>query len=160
MATRTLLSAAGRQFAADVLDDGTVRIANGATLRVTREPDGRLLVEQDGRQTSAWTVLQGDRVWVFVDGTVTVFDRTGGRARPGGGSRHQDQLAAPMPASVRQVLVAEGDTVQPGQTLLLLEAMKMELPIKAGAAGIVRAVRCAPGDLVQPGVPLLEIDES
>jgi 3-methylcrotonyl-CoA carboxylase alpha subunit len=42
--------------------------------------------------------------------------------------------------------------------LVILEAMKMELPVRAGAAGIVRAVKCHEGELVQPGVPVIEID--
>jgi biotin carboxyl carrier protein len=41
--------------------------------------------------------------------------------------------------------------------LLTLEAMKMELPIRAARDGIVSAILCAPGDLVQPGPPLVEI---
>jgi 3-methylcrotonyl-CoA carboxylase alpha subunit len=41
--------------------------------------------------------------------------------------------------------------------VIVLEAMKMELPVHAPRAGIVAAVHCTPGDLVQPGVALLEL---
>ena len=48
--------------------------------------------------------------------------------------------------------------VSEGDTLIVLEAMKMELPIKAPRGGVVKAVHCAKGDLVQPGVNLLELE--
>ncbi|MCE7937973.1 MAG: acetyl-CoA carboxylase biotin carboxyl carrier protein subunit [Chloroflexi bacterium CFX6] len=65
-----------------------------------------------------------------------------------------------MPAVVVEVLVAPGDAVADGQKLVLLESMKMVLPIVAPHAGVVTAVRCAPGDAVQPGVPLVELDRA
>ena len=55
------------------------------------------------------------------------------------------------------VPVAVGQQVRAGDLLLTLEAMKMELPIRAPRDGIVTAIRCAPGELVQPGPPLVEI---
>jgi biotin carboxyl carrier protein len=65
-----------------------------------------------------------------------------------------------MPATVRQIRVAVGDAVTRGETLILLEAMKMELPVRAGTDGIVARIDCAEGELVEPGRPLLEITES
>ena len=62
-----------------------------------------------------------------------------------------------MPATVRAVLVSVGDQVTEGQTLVVLEAMKMELPLRAPKTGRVAQVRCAPGELVQPGAPLVEM---
>jgi biotin carboxyl carrier protein len=62
-----------------------------------------------------------------------------------------------MPATVVSVEVEVGAVVRQGDTLVVLEAMKMELPIRATADGTVTAVRCKAGDLVQPGVPLIEI---
>jgi 3-methylcrotonyl-CoA carboxylase alpha subunit len=63
-----------------------------------------------------------------------------------------------MPATVRRVLVGAGDRVTPGQSLIILEAMKMELPVRAGASGTVRAIHCREGELVQPGVTLIDLD--
>lgn len=67
-------------------------------------------------------------------------------------------MTAPMPATVVNILVAPGQEVAEGTTVLVLEAMKMELPIRAPRAGVVKAVRCAQGELVQPGVSLVELE--
>jgi biotin carboxyl carrier protein len=83
-------------------------------------------------------------------------EREGGRRRTGG--RHHGSLTAPMPATVRRIEVTVGQRVERGDTLILLEAMKMELPVKAPAAGSVQSIHCHEGDLVQPGAPLIELD--
>jgi 3-methylcrotonyl-CoA carboxylase alpha subunit len=63
-----------------------------------------------------------------------------------------------MPATVVRLPVAVGDAVTKGQTVLVLEAMKMELPLRAAHDGAITAINCAQGDLVQPGVILVEIE--
>ncbi len=69
-----------------------------------------------------------------------------------------DPLAAPMPATVSAILVRPGASVETGDTLLRLEAMKMELAIRASSSGRVATVDCRVGDLVQPGRPLVTLD--
>jgi biotin carboxyl carrier protein len=61
-----------------------------------------------------------------------------------------------MPATVTAVHVAAGDRVTRGDVLIVLEAMKMELPVRAPGDGTVAAVHCRPGDLVQPDVSLID----
>jgi acetyl/propionyl-CoA carboxylase alpha subunit len=65
-------------------------------------------------------------------------------------------LTAPMPATVLKIHVKPGDAVQKGDTVLLLEAMKMELPIRAAGDGVVGTVRCREGELVQADAVLVE----
>jgi biotin carboxyl carrier protein len=65
-------------------------------------------------------------------------------------------LTAPMPATVLKIQVKTGDAVKSGDTVLLLEAMKMELPLRAPGDGIVAAVRCREGQLVQADAVLIE----
>ena len=111
----------------------------------------------DHAQRTAWAATVGSARWVFIDGNVFVIEAAGGGARRR--SRTQGgPLAAPMPATVRKINVAPGDTVMSGDVLIVLEAMKMELPVRASAAGVVTAVHCEEGELVQPGVTLVSME--
>jgi biotin carboxyl carrier protein len=67
-------------------------------------------------------------------------------------------LRPPMAATVVRVAVAPGARVSAGDTLVVLEAMKMELPIRAPRDGVVRSVHCAEGHLVQPDMLLVELE--
>ncbi|MCL2520472.1 MAG: biotin/lipoyl-binding protein [Spirochaetaceae bacterium] len=66
-------------------------------------------------------------------------------------------ITAPMPGIILKLNVAEGDSVQAGDTLLVLEAMKMENPIKAKATGVVTALKITQGEQVKAGQALLTI---
>ena len=69
-----------------------------------------------------------------------------------------DALSAPMPATVSAILVEPDAVVEAGDTLLRLEAMKMELAIHAPSTGRVTTVNCRVGDLVLPGRPLVTLE--
>ena len=62
-----------------------------------------------------------------------------------------------MPATVVRIAVKNGDAVKQGDVLVALEAMMMEMPIRAPRDGVVAAIDCREGELVQPGVPLIQI---
>jgi 3-methylcrotonyl-CoA carboxylase alpha subunit len=64
-----------------------------------------------------------------------------------------------MSATVVRILVKPGDSVSNGDVLIALEAMKMELPIRAPRDGVVKAIHCQAGDLVQPGQQLIEFSD-
>jgi biotin carboxyl carrier protein len=66
-------------------------------------------------------------------------------------------ISAPMQGTIVKVLVAEGDEVQPGQAVLVLEAMKMENHINAQDGGTVKELRVKAGDTVGPGDVLVVI---
>ena len=62
-----------------------------------------------------------------------------------------EEIRAEMVANVWKVLVAEGDQVADGDTLVILESMKMEIPVLAERAGVVQELRVAEGEVVQEG---------
>jgi biotin carboxyl carrier protein len=63
----------------------------------------------------------------------------------------RQEVIAEMVANVWKVMVSEGDSVQEGDTICILESMKMEIPVEAVAAGVVAAVRVGEGGTVQEG---------
>jgi acetyl-CoA/propionyl-CoA carboxylase, biotin carboxylase, biotin carboxyl carrier protein len=115
-------------------------------------------VVKDGDRNVRVAVAGDDKAtWVFVDGNVWRIEKEeadGGRRSK---SRGDFSVMAPMPATVVAINTAPGKTVNEGETVIVLEAMKMELPIKAPRSGVVKAVNCSMGELVQPGVNLVEI---
>ncbi len=129
--------------------------------------DGRYRIVSQGRNDLAYavsergpsTALGAGRTWVFIAGRTYVIESQDrdGRGRPHRTDDHLG-LSAPMPATVLAVKVAPGQDVQTGDVLLMLEAMKMELPVTAPRAGRVKSIGCREGELVQPGVPLLELE--
>jgi biotin carboxyl carrier protein len=134
--------------------------AAAATVHAEYLGHGRLRLAWNGRQRLAWAVDAGDLRWVFLDGDVHLVKidaPRSGRARAAGGAGPEG-LSAPMPATVVKVLAEAGQAVSRGDVLVLLEAMKMELPLRAPHDAVVRAVRCAAGDLVQAGATLVELE--
>jgi acetyl-CoA/propionyl-CoA carboxylase, biotin carboxylase, biotin carboxyl carrier protein len=125
---------------------------------LARRPDGTWHVREAGgtaRIAHAVTDAQG-AVWVHLDGEVVVV-APAERTRARRASSADGDLAAPMPAQVTAVLVEPGDEVAQGQVLLLLEAMKMELPLRAPFDARVQAVHCTAGERVAPGRALVEL---
>ncbi len=80
------------------------------------------------------------------------------RAADGGGGTGDAAVTVPMQGTIVKVLVSPGDEVEVGQTVCVLEAMKMENAITAERAGIVKEVRVAPGDTVGGGDVVAVID--
>ncbi len=81
------------------------------------------------------------------------------RAAVGGGaSATEGAVVSPMDGMVLQAPVSAGNTVARGATVLVLEAMKMEVVIAAPHDGVVRAVHCTPNEAVSKGQALIEID--
>lgn len=116
-----------------------------------------LVVDDEGRQYRVFVAATPDRKWAFCDGEVWEVADDASRRTRRRATLHEN-VSAPMPATVIRIPVAAGDTVTKGQTVLVLEAMKMELPLRAAHDGTVSAVRCAEGELVQPGATLVEIE--
>ena len=141
------------EYRATIEPDGRVSI-DGTIVAATVLAPGELRVGDTGR---AWVCASGDTRWVFLDGEVFEIEVQPEGRRRRAASAHAS-LSAPMPATVVRVEVAAGAVVRHGDTLVILEAMKMELPIRASVDGTVTAVHCKPGDLVQPGVALIDIE--
>ena len=130
---------------------------DNARIDVVPLGNGRYLVEQDSTTRIAYAVASGRETWVFLNGRAYVVASSATARTRASASDDANALAAPMPATVVRIEVSPGQTVAKDSLLVMLEAMKMELPIRAPRDGRVTAIHCRAGEIVQPGVPLLEM---
>jgi 3-methylcrotonyl-CoA carboxylase alpha subunit len=135
------------------------RVAAMSGPAVTRVGDGVYRVEGEGRADLVYVAGTGDERWAFWNGQVFRASRDSAPRtnRRAGHSDVAQALTAPMPATVIAVRVRPGDSVKKGDTVVILEAMKMELPIRSPADATVSAVHCREGQLVQPDAVLVEL---
>ena len=120
--------------------------------------NGRYQVTRGARRTIAFAVAGRD-TWVFLDGRSYVVSDTPDGSPRRSRTDEQGALTAPMPATVLTIHVATGQPVKRNDVLMVLEAMKMELPVRSPRDGVVKAIRCEAGALVQPGTTLLELED-
>jgi acetyl-CoA/propionyl-CoA carboxylase biotin carboxyl carrier protein len=148
----------------DEIDPASFSAAGGAALAVPAPADADELVERtvpvevDGRRYSV-------KVWL-PDAPAAAPAKKSGRARPSfsgsgggaGGGAGSGTVSAPMQGTIVKVLVEPGATVEAGQAILVLEAMKMENHINAETSGTVKEIRVQAGDTVGTGDTLLVIE--
>ena len=137
-----------------LIRDGEAFVLEGQ--RLVQHNRGRLhLTLRDGRTCLAHAAKVGDVWWVHLNGRTYKWERI----EPGSsGAEDEGGLVAPMPGKVLEVLVAQGDVVEAGTPLMVLEAMKMEHRIVAAADGTVVAVHFEAGDQVAQGAVLLDLE--
>lgn len=143
----------------------TIKQGNRVRVKVdNREPVELTIVEQSADLTIAKlgnrllrfaAHQKGDQRQLWLNGQTHHYERVQTRAT--GAAAAAGSLSASIPAVVTDVLVAVGEAVTAGQKLILLESMKMVIPIQAPADGTVSAIHCAAGESVQPSVPLVEV---
>ncbi len=159
--TRTLTFAAGNtrfEVTAECRGREFVITAGEKEFSVIRESfaDDVLKLLVGGVAESAQIVAAGPQVTVFRNGRVLrlgLYNRGGAGAEGVGEGR----ILAPMPGKIINVMVRRGDAVAQDQPIMIMEAMKMEMTIKAGCAGIVESLAVAVNDQVPEGTTLAEI---
>lgn len=148
-----------------VVLDGTLQVVNATR---TGEYGLSVLSERDGGQAisrEVWVAPGGaaGEVLVTLEGRTIAVAVNGGRFRRAGGdvsggALGQQAITAPMPGRVVRVLVGPGDEVAARQTVVVMEAMKMENELRASRAGRVKDVNVAAGASVEAGRVLVVIE--
>jgi biotin carboxyl carrier protein len=145
------LTVSGGSYRAGV-GDRTVKV------EILRAEGDRLELLLDGERLTAFVSSDRARRWVTINGQTFVLTKQSGARKSGGGHHHAaGELTAPMPGQVRAVNVSEGDAVAKGQTLLVLEAMKMEIRIQSPQDGTVGKLFVKQGQTVEREQILVEI---
>lgn len=118
--------------------------------------DNRLTVLLDGVKLGALIVPAGRDLSVFLHGravSLHLYVHGSGDDEVGGEGR----IIAPMPGKIIDVMVGQGDMVEKDQPLLVMEAMKMEMTIRAGCGGVIEELPVAVNDQVEDGTLLVSI---
>ncbi|MBU38570.1 MAG: hypothetical protein CMA59_03495 [Euryarchaeota archaeon] len=114
-------------------------------------------------------ISPGDGNWeVSIDGRTYTVEIEGierraqrkRRAAKSGGASGSGIVSSAIPGKIVAIMTAEGDDVEEGSVVIVLEAMKMQNEIKAGIGGHVRKIMCKPGERVEANMPLMEITSS
>jgi 3-methylcrotonyl-CoA carboxylase alpha subunit len=118
--------------------------------------DGGALLQIDGRRMRILGARTRNSILVAAGPSSFEFSPVEART---GASRHglaAPEVTAPMPGKILKLLVAEGESVEHGQALAVLEAMKMETTLYAESAAIVKNIRVSAGDMVDHGAVIIE----
>ncbi len=145
------LTPSGKSYRA-TLGDKTVNV------EIIRAKDGVLELLIDGERITAHVSADGAKRWVTVNGQTLMLTKSTSAKRKAASHDHASELAAPMPGLVRSVNIEEGEAVMKSQTLLVLEAMKMEIRIQAPRDGIVKKLLVKQGQTVEREQVLIEIE--
>ena len=151
-----------KPFSIDLAQSGKTYsvILDGKTysVEVTRVDGERLDLLIDGVATSAYVSKDGGKRWVTVNGQTLVLTNSNEARKSAGHSSHPaNQLVAQMPGLVRAVAVEENDPVVKGQTLAIIEAMKMENKVAAPFDGQVKKLLIRVGQTVEREQILMEL---
>ncbi len=128
------------------------------SVEIVHAENGKLDLLIDGNHVIAYVSSDGAKRWATINGQTFLLTRSSGTRRSGAGGEHASELAAPMPGQVRSVNVSEGEAVSKGQTLLVLEAMKMEIRIQAPRDGVVKELLVKVGQTVEREQILVKMD--
>lgn len=126
------------------------------TAQALQEGGWRIVIDNDN--TAAYTAASGDQRFVQVKGQTYALNTVMGTSQRRRGAAASGDLTAQMPGQVRDVRVAAGDEVEVGQTLVVMEAMKMEMRITAPRAARVKRVLVQAGEVVERGAVLVELE--
>ena len=147
-----------------VVSDGAVELdGRRVAVEVSAVDESTFVVTVGGARHTVHVAAAGERAWAMTAGEAFEIEPSAADpAAPGGAAPSGSDdaaLSAPMPATVTAVLVRPGARVALGEPLVRLEAMKMELVVRAPRAGLVAAVDCREGDLVQPARSLVTLQD-
>lgn len=115
-------------------------------------------IRHNGNLHKAEAQLVRGTLWVHVNGRTFAMDAGSKKSRKkvgAGGS--SDQVLAPMPGKITKLLVSEGQEIQAGQAVIVMEAMKMEYTLKSEIAGVVEKIGVTVGEQVTLGKLLVKL---
>ena len=120
--------------------------------------NGKLVLLINGERVTAYVSSDGAKRWVTINGRTAMLTKSSGVQRRGSSHDHGSGLIAPMPGLVRSVNVVVEEAVKKGQTLMVIEAMKMEIRIQTKSDGIVKLIHVKQGQTVERDQTLITVE--
>ena len=151
-----VIDGTAHEVAVTVLGKGRCRIGDDI-VRLVERTGPALALEAGSRILHLDLVEVGEDVHVAWQGCSHVVRRRRQQATAGAAAGASGDVTAPLPGTVAAVGIAEGDTFRRGDILVVLEAMKVEIAIRAEGAGTATAVTVQPGQKVEEGATLVKV---
>ncbi len=149
-------------FILDQDSDSFIVLVGGETYsaELIHSDQNEITFQFRGKIITAYVARDGESRWVSIAGRAYQLERVSPDSRERRAASHAgaDTLIAAMPGQVRAVFVSAGEQVARGRTIILLEAMKMEMRISAPQDGTVLNVPVSEGDVVERGQLLIELE--
>lgn len=120
----------------------------------------RLNLNVDGQEIEVWAQKRAGKLWLHFDGQTHLYEpqgSLGSAAKKDGGD--PGQIMAPMPGKVIKILKKSGEKVSDGETVIVMEAMKMEYNLKAIQEMKIEKILCQENQNVTLGQKLVELKE-
>lgn len=142
----------GKEYVLDAL-----KIEEGALHLIIEGRSYRIRLMSSDKETKTYSIAVNGKTYdvALSDEIDQLLNRLGLSAHAG---KKMNEVKAPMPGLVLKIVGEKGQTVKKGDSLLVLEAMKMENVIKAPGEGVIKAIRVKPGDKVEKNTLLVEFE--
>ena len=140
--------------------------ANGVALEIDGESystdlsplsDGEHTVTLNGETRRVWVATKGDTVFVQLDGEVWTVQQVDASSAAAGEGEAANVAKAPMPGTVVSIAVSPDESVSKGQTLMVIESMKLQSAVAAWRDGAVAEVHLKEGDTFERDAPLVTL---
>jgi biotin carboxyl carrier protein len=131
-------------------------------LNIARISANCFSISFDGQSKTVHVAQSDDSIYVHIDGRIIRLGKIRDDAQKFSAAGLEfgakDEIKTPMPGKVVKLLVSEGESVESGQALVIVESMKMENEIKSPTKGKVKSVNFAAGDLVSPDQAIINLE--
>lgn len=141
------------EYTFSYLDEGKLTSTQNIFVRKLA---GQYFVSTDNKQWKKLARQDAPNIMLNVNKVYQLFRGYKPSGMSGG---NEGELLTQMPGKVVKILVEEGQTVQKGETLIILEAMKMENEIKSSLDGVVKAIHVKEGQALENGVLMMEVEK-
>ena len=143
-----------------VADRNNVTVAIDGTelpVQIERHGNHRAILTVNGKRFDCWVAQDNDKLFVHLNGRSYELQAITEFAAAAAGGSGSGQIKAPMPGVVLECHASAGDSVAEGQSLMMIESMKLQTEITAPASGTVTAMNVEAGQSFDKGTVLIEV---